>query len=121
MATKLKSGILYKLPYKTEEEIEQFKTALKNRGFFFEKNSDKYFIQRWDDVWYLDYVDDNSVVDTDNNTVTYSFNPVNILNECQELENITQCDIQARAYTFVGEYTPYNNVFGDQAAIETSF
>jgi hypothetical protein len=110
MDTKLKIGILIKLPLKTKDEVTSFVEKLHKEGFFLDKDDTKYFTRQIEDAWYLEYVTDDSRADTENNTTTAIFDPVKILNECQQIENIIQGDVYSKAYVFVGEYEPYDTV-----------
>lgn len=107
---KIKIGILTKLPHQTKEEVADFIQRLHDDGFFYNKDDEKYFYRSVEDSWYLEYVTDDSTVDTTENTTTATFSPQHIIDECYEIEGILGQKVTSTAYVFVGDYEPYDNV-----------
>lgn len=118
MAVKVKIGLLYRLPLKIDDDDAtiNFIENLHRSGFFIDKNDEQYFIRLINDVYYLEFVSDELSLDTIENTTTAIFDPVKIMNECQQLENIVQGTCVAKAFVFVGDKEPYDNITNEMSA-----
>jgi len=123
MATKIKVGIITKLPFSTQEEVNNFVDTLHKEGFFSDKDAKMYFTQQINEDWYLDYKSSSSEFDPTTENETVSFDMEKVVNECYEIEDILlsmeiATKLNSKCYVFVGEYEMYGNVVSENSTVE---